>query len=596
VQSGCGKRLRTTSGKRYQVEEGRVCEGCYKKNNKKEQLQEQEQQQPPAPATPLREKRQPRVPPPPLLSPEQRRQLSSIKEPTNFCQQGRSLSAPERATIVLQVGALQQLAETPACARVLSYDRVVKTVAAGVGSSPATVRSIVKRFHSEGDIKPEAKKPKIDRDNPLHPMCGEGGPSMEARSVIHTVIEQSAAQNTYASSTTMRADVAAATGEKAVSKTTMLRWLKGMKFEHGEKKLSGLQVSYAHARVRRYLLKYSELLKREEAGEIVIVYTDESYIHANYSKRFSWFHRDNDVVPNRVRGDSSGKRLIIIDAMTKDGMLRVEGADPSDDLSEECESASIVTSRLSIKGPELADYHETMNNETFRMYLQNRLIPAFKAKYPDKKMVLILDNAKYHHARGPDWVNANKMTKPMLGTFLRQAKVPQIILPGGRVIKKDKYTADVKAGGPTVEMLKDVVRDYIRSHPNINTTLVQQEMSQHGYELLYTPPYESWIQPIELVWGRVKHRVATQSRLGRKWQETQEQTKVALRNISGETCAKLIKHTHRLMDEWLKTPHAGSLRKHKSLQALGALSRTQRELCSDLNMEDELEVGDAEEE
>jgi hypothetical protein len=93
------------------------------------------------------------------------------------------------------------------------------------------------------------------------------------------------------------------------------------------------------------------------------------------------------------------------------------------------------------------------------------------------------------------------MNKVELGTFLRRVGVTQITNDDGRVFPSSKFTADASqaGGGPTAVALRKVVSDYIKSHPAINTTLVQQLMQQHKYKLLYTPPYESWLQPIELV-------------------------------------------------------------------------------------------------
>jgi hypothetical protein len=80
------------------------------------------------------------------------------------------------------VNALQQLAATPSCARVLSFDKLVKAVAKGAGSSSATVREVTKRYHRTGEITPEPKKPKIERDNPLHPLFGEVASGRRRRS------------------------------------------------------------------------------------------------------------------------------------------------------------------------------------------------------------------------------------------------------------------------------------------------------------------------------------------------------------------------------------------------------------------------------
>ena len=137
------------------------------------------------------------------------------------------------------------------------------------------------------------------------------------------------------------------------------------------------------------------------------------------------------------------------------------------------------------------------------------------------------------------------------------------------------------------------VSDYVKSHPGINTTLVHQLLTAKGHRLLYTPPYESWIQPIELVWARIKHEVAQQARHGRTWQETAEQTAQALNNITPDTCQNIIRHTEKLMNEWLQTSGAGSLREHGSLDALSRLSPAARNLCTDLNLPDTLLAGDA---
>ena len=110
--------------------------------------------------------------------------------------------------------------------------------------------------------------------------------------------------------------------------------------------------------------------------------------------------------------------------------------------------------------------------------------------------------------------------------------------------------------------------------------------------------YESWLQPIELIWARVKHRVAEQSKLGRSWQETAEQTKAALKAVTPELCQKMIAHTERLMNEWLQSDEAGSLKQYGSLEALSRLTPQQRAACTDLNVPDTVMTGvvDAEKE
>ena len=36
-------------------------------------------------------------------------------------------------------------------------------------------------------------------------------------------------------------------------------------------------------------------------------------------------------------------------------------------------------------------------NQNFMEWVDEKIIPTFKARFPDKKMILVLDNAPYHH-------------------------------------------------------------------------------------------------------------------------------------------------------------------------------------------------------
>ena len=40
-----------------------------------------------------------------------------------------------------------------------------------------------------------------------------------------------------------------------------------------------------------------------------------------------------------------------------------------------------------------------MNSDIFTKWVDWRLLPSFNKKYPGKKMILVADNAPYHHKR-----------------------------------------------------------------------------------------------------------------------------------------------------------------------------------------------------
>ena len=228
--------------------------------------------------------------------------------------------------------------------------------------------------------------------------------------------------------------------------------------------------------------------------------------------------------------------------------------------------------------------------------MKNRLIPAFKRKYRGKKMILVMDNAKYHHARGEDWTTPAEMNRGQCADFLRQIEVKRI---SGEVRKREKtfaassFSADEKDGGPTLKLLRGEIDKWLQSHPEANVEVPTQLVRdvRAGSRIIYTPPYESWLQPIELVWNQAKQQVALGACRNRKLDEMEGATKTALRCITAQACLDTIAHVHRFIDAWLLTADAGWLRPFQSLEALVAASPDEREAAYRRFMDVGSEVG-----
>ena len=80
------------------------------------------------------------------------------------------------------------------------------------------------------------------------------------------------------------------------------------------------------------------------------------------------------------------------------------------------------------------DYHDNMDGEGFKWWLANRLIPAFTARYgPEKKMILVMDNASYHHQLNtnyyPEKKNPANASKSLNAHVLRKAGCNAIKVP-----------------------------------------------------------------------------------------------------------------------------------------------------------------------
>ena len=288
-------------------------------------------------------------------------------------------------------------------------------------------------------------------------------------------------------------------------------------------------------------------------------------------------------------------------AMTKDGLLEVEGTEPSNILTELYHSCALIFDEVCVDGITPADYHDTINGEKFIGWMQQRLFPTVQKLYPGRKMYLVLDNAKYHHHRGPDWFSPSNKKKGQLADFLRQRSVQSITVDSERVIPASKFSADARgnAGGPTLAQLKTAVKAHLAAHPEINTTVPQQLMEDKRYELLYTPPYVSDLQPIEMIWAFTKALVARQSHRSRTAHACAVQTREAMEQVTAELCQKQISHCHAWIERFMQSEEGGSLQQFGTLQALKPLAAALQR-CDDaappptpIAEEDEEEEGEA---
>lgn len=483
-------------------------------------------------------------------------QLRSILKAEGIGKQGHTRSASDNARALLHIHSHQQHG--------LSYDASVKATATAELSSPSTLRAAVEQFTATGTLR--TNSPRTSAAHPFY--TGESGPSLAAELILHRLLHNVTLDNTFESSSTLRTTLAVE-ANVVVSKSTVLRWLHSLGYVYGNKHFVNSAPSYRFALIRHYIYTYAKALKEQEGDRAIIVFMDESYIHAHHCTKQLWYSLHSPT-NNDVRGDSAGKRIIIMHAMTKDGLLEVEGTEPSNILTELYHSCALIFDEVGVDGITPADYHDTINGEKFIGWIQTRLLPTVGKMYPGKKMYLVLDNAKYHHHRGPDWFSPCNKKKGQLADFLRQREVVSITVEGERVIPSCKFSADArsKAGGPTLEQLKVAVKAQLTAHPDINTTVPQQLLSNGGHELIYTPPYVSELQPIELIWAFTKALVARQSIRTRNAATTTIQTRAAMSRVTAELCGRVITHCHKWMEQFMKSDQGGSLQQFVTLQAL----------------------------
>lgn len=177
-----------------------------------------------------------------------------------------------------------------------------------------------------------------------------------------------------------------------------------------------------------FALAYQEAWRQQEEGKAIIAFMDESYVNTNHNRKQTWYKQVYETVTDaagRVRKKlvrvgnkvgreiGAGRRLIIVHAITKDGFLEKEGYKhdlEGNDMAMHGASAKekerqrlfgdkdYETCELIFNGEyEDGDYHKNMNSAKFMHWVERRLFPVCAQRYPGKRVILILDNAGYHH-------------------------------------------------------------------------------------------------------------------------------------------------------------------------------------------------------
>jgi hypothetical protein len=247
--------------------------------------------------------------------------------------------------------------------------------------------------------------------------------------------------------------------------------------------------------------------------------------------------------------------------MTENGLLTVPDAIASNWLNEPALTAELVFEEVLEDGQDDSDYHNTMTGAKFIAWVRNRLLPTFNQMYPGKKMNLVLDNASYHKPRDESWISASKaMNKHELAHQLLDLGVQQLTTTRGTVVPAHRFEAAISAGGPSKDDLIAATQLWLEQHPDYNRTVIEQLFDDACHTLIYTPPFCPEVQPIELLWAKVKRYIADRATHNRSVTEAREQTEQGFEQITAMFCNSIIKHCHDWIDSFLKTDAAEDLR------------------------------------
>ena len=274
------------------------------------------------------------------------------------------------------------------------------------------------------------------------------------------------------------------------------RW--GFSFGKGIRSQHLKEKDHVIAARQRYLRRKRE--NRQGNGTIrPEVYFDESYVNKNHSNDFTWYFEEDGPLVQKPTGQ--GERLIIINAITKDGW--------------------VPNAKLTYKSTKkTGDYHGQVNYELFSKWFQEKLLPNIP-----KNSLIIMDNAPYHNVLSPCSAPISTSKKEYIRFWLAKNNVP---------VPDDCLKPEM------IEILKKIA-----PAPTYAIDLIAE---QAGHEILRTPPYHPELQPIETCWGIVKNQVARNCDF--TMANLLLQLDAAFSSVTKHTCEGLMKIMREVEDDF----------------------------------------------
>lgn len=226
------------------------------------------------------------------------------------------------------------------------------------------------------------------------------------------------------------------------------------------KKINNRLIIMESRRIVEIRQEYLRKIKEYRESNRTIIYLDETWFDTHDTVNFGWVDTTQKCTLNAPC--SRGKRVIILHAGSENGFV------PNALLL----SAKNITQSS-------ADYHEDMTAVLFEKWFDEQLLPNIPPN-----SVIVMDNASYH-SRILNKVPNNKTKKEDIIKFMRSKNIN---IPDKIPKKKD--------------LLKTV-----KEHNFKKEYVVDHICETHGHSLLRLPPYYCIFNPIELIWGSLKHEL-----------------------------------------------------------------------------------------
>jgi len=403
--------------------------------------------------------------------------------------QGKALIPVEKETIVTLKGYFDRTRDDPQEQASSNVQRVANALGVGI----ATVKRVMADYN-RGVI--FADQEKIHRGRPRQVLTD----SMQA--VTREYVREANREGKHITLEMLCQHLESIKSGQEFSIRTLGRALDrwGFTFGKGTRSQRLKEKDHIVAARQRYLRRK----RANRKGEGTIrpeVYLDESYVNKNHSNDFVWYFDDDGPWIQKPTG--KGERLIIINAITKDGW--------------------VPEAKLTFKSTKkTGDYHGQMNQGMFTKWFRDKLLPNIP-----KGSLIIMDNATYHNVLSVHSAPTATCKKEKILLWLEQNNIP---------LKEDCLKVEM------IEILNKMAP--------IPTYALDEIAAEHGHEILRTPPYHPELQPIETCWAAVKNQIArtcdfTMANLAAQLED-------AFSCVTAKTCSGLIKKIRKVEDRFWK--------------------------------------------
>ena len=469
----------------------------------------------------------------------------------------------------LQVGAAPLSAQTEA--------RAVQITSSLLQRSKQNIRKLLRRFRTGGVI--ALQRPKTTRGF-AHPRYQSRNNlfTADTERIIRALIEARALAGKCTGTKEILAELALKQriypGESRLRK--YLRSFKDLPFGTVKRAPLSFGATFTRIRERIFLIEYARELQRELKGDTVLVYTDESFLHQNHCNRRSYYDRSS-WIGRRIAAGGKGRRLIVLHAMTRFGLVVKSGHSPPAPIP--ITGKPVLTAELVYEGADAEDYHKTMNADMYELWLKQQLMPTLMARFPGKRIVLVIDGASYHRATPLTSATATdekSRAKPKakskgeliadlrhMGVIDPDHKTPLTVARQGKLHTIPYNQIEMRAPtGLYAQELALLVRAYKRALPPMNVSRASDLLAawsdadkrtgDNCHRVLYTPPGASECQPIEKLWAKTKNVVAAQYYRNRSIDTARTQLMAAFDTCDSDFCDGLVEHAHTKMNELIQ--------------------------------------------